>query len=229
MSHLKRCYTPKNWAVKRKEIKFIVKPSPGPGSLKFSIPITLVFRDMLKYASSLREVKHILFNNNVLVDGVRRKDPRFPVSIFDIISIKETKEFFRVVFEGKKIGLLKIEEKEAKLKPCKIAGKKKVRGKTQLNLYDGKNMLVDKDTYKVGDTVVIELPKNIKSHLKLEKGNMIYLIGGKHIGAIGSVESISGNKIKYKSGKAVFETLKKNAFVIGTDKSVVSIKKDNAR
>lgn len=229
MSHLKRFHMPKNWAVKRKGIIFIVKPNPGPGSLKLSVPIALVFRDLLKYAANLREVKYILLNNNVLVDGVRRKDHRFPVGIFDVIEIKETKEFFRVIFDKRKIGLLKIDKNEANLKPCKIAGKKKIRKKIQLNLYDGKNILVDKYSYKVGDTVILELPKNIKSHLKLEKGNLIYLTGGKHIGAVGSVEAISGNKIKYKSSEGMFETLKKYAFVIGADKPIVSIKKDKTR
>lgn len=229
MSHLKRLHAPKTWAVKRKGIKFIVKSSPGPYSLKLSIPIALVFRDLLKYASNLREVKNILSNNNVLVDGIRRKDYKFPVGIFNVIEVKETKEFFRIIFDGRKISLLKIEKKDANLKPCKIIGKNKIGKKIQLNLYDGKNMLLDEDSYKVGDTLVIELPKTIKSHLKLEKGNLIYLTGGKHIGICGSVVAITGNKIKYKSSEGVFETLKKYAFVIGTDKPVVSVKKDNAR
>ena len=225
MSHLKRLYAPKTWAVKRKGIKFIVKSIPGTHSLKLSVPIALLFRDLLKYATNLREVKSILLNKNVLVDSVRRKDYRFPVGIFDVIEIKETKEIFRVIFDGRKIGLLKIDKNEANLKPCKITGKRKIGKKVQLNLYDGKNILVDKDAYKAGDTIIIEFPKNIKSHLKLEKGNLIYLIGGKHIGVVGSVESISGDKIKYKSTEGVFETLKKYAFVVGVDKPFVSIKK----
>lgn len=227
MSHLKRFFAPKTWVVKRKGIKFVLRPSPGMHSLKLGLPLTILFRDLLGYANNLREVKHILLNNNVLVDGVRRKEYKFLVGIFDVIEIKETKELFRVIFDKKKIGLSKIEKNEANLKPCKIIGKKKIGKKIQLNLYDGKNLLVDKDIYKVGDTVVIELPKNrIKNHLKLEKGNLIYLFGGKHIGLFGSIEDISGNKIKYKSSEGVFETLKDYAFVIGTGKPIVTIKKE---
>lgn len=224
MGHLKRLYAPKTWTVKRKGIKFVVKPVPGPHSSKWSVPIALIFRDLLKYASNLREVKYILLNNNVLIDGIRRKDYRFPAGIFDVIEIKETKEFFRIIFDKGKVGLLRTDKNEANIKPCKIMGKKKIGKRVQLNLYDGKNILVDKDVYKVGDTMVIEFPKNIKAHLKLEKGNLIYLIGGKHIGMQGSVEVISGDKIKYKSSEGVFETLKKYAFVIGADKPIVSIK-----
>jgi len=226
MSHLKRLNVAKSWAIKKKGIKFVLRPNPGPHSLKKGVPIALIFRGQLGYASTLKEVKYILLNKNVLIDGIRRKDHKFPVGIFDVIEIKETKEFFRVIFDGKKIGLLRIDKKEANLKPCKIVGKKKIGKKVQLNLYDGKNILVDKDTYKVGDTIVIEFPKSVKGHLKLEKGNLIYLIGGKHIGLSGSIESISRDKIKCKSGEGVFETLKRYAFVVGTDKPVVSIKKE---
>jgi len=230
MSHLKRLCMPKTWEIKRKGIKFVVKSNPGPHSLKLSIPVTLIFRDLLGYATNLREVNYILLNNDVLVDGVRRKENRFPVGIFDTIGIKGTKEFFRVVFDKKKLALLKIEEKEANLKPCKITGKKRIGKKTQLNLYDGRNLLVDKDDYKVGDTIVLELPKNnIKSHLKFEKGNLIYLIGGKHIGMSGTIQDMIKDKVKYKSGEGVFETLKKYAFVVGKDKPLVSIKKDKER
>lgn len=227
MSHLKRLYAPKSWRLKRKGIKFVVKPSPGPHSLKLSIPLSLVFRELLGTASNIKEVKRILFNNTVLVDGIRRKDHRFPVGIFDVIEIKETKDMFRIVFDNKKIDLLKIEKNEANLKPCKITGKQKVGKKMQLSLYDGKNLLVDKDTYKLGDTIVVEMPGNkIKNHLKLEKGNTIYLTGGKHLGIVGVVEDIKEGKVKYKSSEGVFETLKEHAFVIGADKPVLSVKGD---
>jgi len=226
MSHLKRLSMPKTWRVKRKGVKYVIKSNPGPHSLKLSMPIALIFRDLLGYAANLREVNHILHNNNVIVDGVRRKENKFPVGIFDTICVKEVKEFFRVVFDKKKLVLLKIDEKEANLKPCKIIGKSKIGEKIQLNLYDGRNLLVEKDDYKVGDTIILELPKNnIKDHLKFEKGNLIYLIGGKHIGLSGTIQDMIGGKVKYKSGEGVFETLKKYAFVIGKDKPIVSIKK----
>ena len=227
MSHLKRLCMPKTWEIKRKGIKFVVKSNPGPHSLKLSMPIALIFRDLLGYAANLREVKHILFNNNVLVDGIRRKDYRFPVGIFDTVAVKETKEFFRVIFDRRKLALLKIGEKDANLKPCKIVGKIKLGKKMQLNLYDGRNLTVEKDDYKVGDTIVLELPKNnIKEHLKFEKGNLIYLIGGKHVGLSGTIQDMIGSKVKYKNDEGVFETLKKYAFVIGKDKPLMAIKRE---
>ena len=90
-------------------------------------------------------------------------------------------------------------------------------------MYDGKNIIVDKEVYKVGDTIIIADGK-IKRHARLEKGALIYLIGGKHIGEVGHVEDIIQNKIIYKDEKGdLVETLKKYAFVVGDSKPLVSL------
>ncbi|MBW2974218.1 30S ribosomal protein S4e [Candidatus Woesearchaeota archaeon] len=226
-SHIKRLAIPKSWPIKKNGITFITKPCPGPHPVKMGLPLKLVIRDMLGIAKSSKEVKNILHNNEILVDGVRRKDLKFPVGIMDVIEIKKSDEHFRVVLEKEKIRLIPIDKKEASLKPCKIMGKSLVKGKTQLNLYDGKNMLIGKGSYSVGDTVVITLPKQeIKEHIKLEKGCSIYLIGGKHVGDTGKIHDIIFNKVTYK-GKSgeIIETLKKYVFVIGKDKAAVSLAK----
>ena len=86
-------------------------------------------------------------------------------------------------------------------------------------------MIVDKDTFKVGDTLHIDfLNKKILEHLKLEKGNTIFLTGGRHIGNLGIVEDIIGSKIVYKiKSNDVHETLKEYAFVVGHDKPLFKI------
>lgn len=226
MSHLKRLAVPKTWGTKRKGIKYIVSPNPGPHNKKMSLPLVVVFRDMLGYASNLKEVRNILFKNNILVDGIRRKDPKFPVGIFDLIEIKETNEYFRIVIIKKKLDIIPIQKNESNIKPCHIKGKKKLGKKLQISLHDGKNMIIENNEYKVGDTIFVEFPKKtIKNHLKLEKGNLVYLVGGKHIGDVGTIENISGNNITYKRGKENLETLKKYVFVIGKDKSLINIGK----
>ncbi len=226
-SHLKRLAIPKTWQIKKRGITFATRPSPGPHPINLGIPLKVVIRDILGIAKNSKEVKKVLYNNEILVDGIRRKELKFPVGIMDVIEIKKTNQEFRVVLDKGKIGLIPIDKKETSFKPCKITGKSKVRGKTQLNLYDGKNILVDKDDYKTGDTIVISLPKQeIKEHIKLQKGCFIYLIGGKHSGDIGRIEDIISNKITYKreSGETI-ETLKKYVFVIGKDMPMISLAK----
>ncbi|MBI2657857.1 30S ribosomal protein S4e [Candidatus Woesearchaeota archaeon] len=224
--HLKRLAAPKTWNVRRKGIKFITKPVPGPHSIEKGIPLSALLKEVLDYAATTREVKKILHTSEIKIDGKPRKDFRFPIGVFDTLEFKGTNEFFRIIMDKKgKVGLIKIGREEASLKPCKIIGKRLVRGKTQLNLYDGKNILVDKDGYKVGDTVLLSLPdQKISKHFKLGKKSAIFLTGGKHIGETGKVEDIAESRIIYKNkdGELV-ETLKDYAFVIGSDNPIISL------
>jgi small subunit ribosomal protein S4e len=225
--HLKRYFAPKAWKIKRKGIKFVAKPSPGTHKMGMSLPLNVILRDVLGYANSDREVKFILGKRNVAVDGIKRNDCRFPVGLFDVLSLKDLDEHFRVILDKKgKIALIKISKDESNLKLCKITGKSIIKGKTQLNLYDGKNIIVEKDNYKVGDSVLLTLGKKneIKENISLEKGIIIYLTGGKHIGQIGKVQDIIGNRILYKTGtEDSVETLKKYAFPIGKDKPLITL------
>lgn len=226
-NHLKRLTIPKSWLVKKRGLTFIMRPHPGPHSIKLSLPLNSIIRDILGIAKNSREVKKILYGSEVLIDGIRRKELKFPVGILDVIEFKKSNEYLRVILEKGRIKIIAIDKKEAGIKPCKIIGKSKVKGKIQLNLYDGKNILVEKDEYKVGDTIVIGLPKqDIKEHIKLENGCFIYLTSGKHSGDMGKMDDIISNKITYKNKNGeVIETLKKYAFVIGKDKPVIALTK----
>lgn len=226
--HLKRLNAPRSWRIKRKGITFVTRTAPGPHKIGTSMPLNVILRDLLKYANTTREVRIILQNKNVLVNGVRRKDIKFPVGLFDVMEIRETKEYFRVILDEKgKINLIKTDKSDAEVRPCKIKGKTKVRGKVQLNLFDGSNILVGKDDYKTVDTLLVGIPKkDIKKRIKFEKKALIYLIGGKHIAEIGTIEDIKQNKVMCRIGSSVFETSKDYAFVIGEDKPSIKVKNE---
>lgn len=227
--HLKRHFAPKTWKIKRKGIKYITKPSPGTHKIKMSLPINVILRDILGYAKSNREVKFILEKRNVMVDGIKRKDYRFPVGLFDVLSLSDLDEHFRVILDKRgKIGLIKVDKKESELKLCRITGKSVVKGKIQLNLYDGKNIFVKDDEYKVGDTILVGLGKKneIKQKIGLDKGIWIYLTGGRHIGQIGKIQDIIGNRILYKTKSGgIVETSKEDVFPIGKDKPLINLTK----
>ena len=148
-SHLKRLSAPKSWQIKRKGIKFITRPNPGAHSMKNSVSLSLLLKDLLKYAKTTKEVKDILYNKNVLVDGKRRKDHKLPIGIMDVLEVTEMKEHFRILFDQKgKITPVSIKKDEAAIKPCKILNKTKIKGnKTQVNLSDNKNIILKKDDY----------------------------------------------------------------------------------
>ena len=225
MTHLKRLNKPKTWPIKKKGIKYALKPKPGPHSLVTSMPLGILLRDVMGYADDLTEAKYILNNKTVLVDGKRNTDYRFPAGLFDTIRIADTDQSFRIIINSK--GKLEvIKEKSADMKLCKVTGKTSIKGKTQLNLNDGKSKIIDKDTYKVGDSLLLKLPElEIKEHIKFEKGALVYLIGGKHIGETGKIESIAEEKIIYKGeDKQLVETLKIYAFAVGKEKSLINLK-----
>ncbi len=224
--HIKRLAAPKAWPITRKVHKFITKPAAGPHSIGSGIPLGVLLKEVQGYASTTREAKKILNTSGVKIDGIVRKNFRFPIGVFDTIEFTNTSDCFRAILDKKgKICLIKIKKEESLTKPCKIIGKTMAKGKLQLNLYDGKNILVEKDSYKVGDTLLLSLPEQkIDMHLKLDKKSAIFLTSGKHIGEVGNVEDISGNKITYKDHKGEFvETSKKYAYVIGDNKPLITL------
>ena len=225
-NHIKRMAAPKTWQIKRKGLKFITKPKPGPHRLGSGMPLNTLLKEVLNYASTTREVKKILNTNEIRIDGKVRKDFRHPIGIFDTLEFTNTNEYFRIILNKKgKIDLIKIKKEEVSLKPCKIIGKTMTSGKMQLNLYDGRNIFVDKGGFGVGDTIILSLPEQkISKHLKIDKKSTIFLVGGKHTGEIGQVEYIIGNKLIYKNQKnELIETSKKYAFVVGDSKQLVTL------
>lgn len=223
--HLKRLTMPRTWQIKRKGITFITRPNPGK-LMEYSMPLNVIFRDVLGIAKTTREIKYLLHEKEILVDAKKRKDVKYPIGFMDVITFPETKENFRVLLSTKgKITTIAIDEKEAKFKVLKIIGKTKVKKKTQLNLFDSRNILVEKDEFKVGDSIVMELEsQKIKSTLKLEKGAYAILMSGKYGGLHGVVENIADNKIiiNLSDGNKI-ETSNKYAYVIGKNKSEIKL------
>ena len=215
--HMKKLAAPRTWPIKRRDQTFMTSPLPG-GKFELGMPLNVIFKEMLGYAATSKEVKRVLNTKNVLVSGSRVKEPRFLVGLFDTIAIDETSSYHRIVLNDKgKIEAVQIKKEESNVKLSKVIGKAMLRKKRiQLNLSDGRNMIIEKDTYKTGDTLMISLPDNaIKKHVKLDKNAMIFLTGGKHIGETGIVQGISKDKITYKSGNGeVIETMKSHAFAI---------------
>ena len=101
------------------------------------------------------------------------------------------------------------------------------KGKIQLNLHDGKNILTE-EKVKVGDSLVLELPKiKIKQVLEFKKGVQIFLLKGKYVGSQGTLLEIQGNKIIYQKDKEKVETLKGYALVIGEKEPLIKIENGN--
>ncbi|MBI2581795.1 30S ribosomal protein S4e [Candidatus Woesearchaeota archaeon] len=216
-NHLKRIASPKTWFVDRKVNTFIVRPNPGAHSLDNGLPLGVLLRDDLELASTMGEIKKMLNNKEVLVDGIRRKDHSFMVGLFDVLSLPELKKYYRMVLDKKgRLTLKEVSAQESTLKLAKVVGKTMMKGsKVQFNLHDGRNILSDGKA-NVGDTFVLTLPKaSVKKILPLKNGAKIFLTKGKHAGDLGVLKAVKGNEATYSAAGADVETAKAYLFVVG--------------
>ncbi|HHF55554.1 MAG TPA: 30S ribosomal protein S4e [Thermoplasmatales archaeon] len=227
-AHLKRLKAPRTWRIERKVAKWTVKPSPGPHPVDRSIPLLLVVRDSLGLADTGKEARKMIAAREILVDGKARRDYKFPCGLMDVISIPKINEHYRVLFDRRGIlQLVKIDEERAKWKLCRIENKTMVRGgKIQLNLHDGRNIIVEENSYKTGDVVKISVPEQeILEVIPMEKGTLAMITGGKHTGQIAEIEEVvvtrspMPNIVKLKG----FSTIKPYVFPIGKDKPLVQL------
>ncbi|MUN28548.1 30S ribosomal protein S4e [Sulfuracidifex metallicus] len=238
MVHFTRFEAPGFLAVNKKEYKWVVRPSPGPHRARFSVPLAVVLRDQLKVATSIKEVKAIVSQGKVLVDGRIRKDYRYPIGVMDVIAIPSASLYFRAMpHPTDYITLVKITSEDATYKLVKVANKTTLTGKrTQLNLDDGRNILVNEEKAKsihTRDTLKIELPsQNIIGHLEMKEGAYGIITGGKNVGAHGKISSIKKAQYKVDAYSLVtvenqagykYETNLKNVMVIGEEKPEIRL------
>jgi small subunit ribosomal protein S4e len=229
--HLKRLAAPRTIQIHRKEHTWTVKSLAGPHPLNQSIPLALVIREYLGLCDTYREAKRVIAQGDILVDNIPRKSHKFPVGLMDVISIPKLKSHYRVLFNRKgRLTLVQTSEKDAEWKLLRIQNKSIIKGgKIQLNLHDGKNLIVPKDDYKTGDVLKFSIgKKKISDIYKFEKGNVSLVIGGSHIGEIANIEDIQivqsskPNLASLKSDKE-FQTLAKYIFPIGKSKPIISL------
>lgn len=108
---------------------FAPRPSSGPHKLRESLPIVIFIRNRLKYALTYDEAKKIVMQRHIRVDGKVRTDLTFPAGFMgpylqtliycismqplsqqltyayipcvDVINIKKTGEYFRLIYDVK--------------------------------------------------------------------------------------------------------------------------------
>ncbi len=225
--HQKRLSAPKTIKVPRKDRTWLTSSSPGPHD-KSSVPLIVVVRDLLGITDTGREARKAIRSGEILVDGVPRKDHRFPLGLFDVVSVPSMEKSYRILFDEQGRYVPK-EIEDEKLKVYKITGKTMVRGgKEQLNLFDGSNLIAS--GYNVKDSILVEVPdKKIKDHLKFEEGAMVMITGGAHAGEMGKLKHYrvmkgpSTNLVTVEGSDKEYATIEDYVFVIGKDKPVIDL------
>ena len=228
---LKRLAAPRSWDIARKSDRFIFKPMPGPHPIAASYPLGVVVRDMASMANLSKELKIIMKSGKVRVDGKERRTPRFPVGLFNVISVPLEGVDFRLVPSPKGLALVKVGANEAKTKLCSVHTKTKVRGgHIQYGLHDGRSMLDDALNLSPGDAVLIELPsQKILGQTRLAKGSLGLVLTGERAGQLGKIADVKKGtisrekmvKITLPSGEA--EIPSRLVFPVGTESPMITV------
>jgi small subunit ribosomal protein S4e len=227
-SHLKRIASPRYVPIARKREVWLAKPAPGPHSLDSSMALGVILRDVMGVADSMREVKKILMEGNVLVDGRVARDKKFPVGLMDVLSIPKLKKSYWIGVDSKgRFKLIEVDAERPKFKLCRIEGKNCIRkGAFQLALHDGRTAVGRKEL-GIGDTVKLSIPKQeVVSVMKLEPNASCIITSGKHAGELATIDELYHKKgarraeAKLHSDSESFITVRDYLFVVGDEAQV---------
>ncbi|MBR9682326.1 MAG: 30S ribosomal protein S4e [Candidatus Aenigmarchaeota archaeon] len=222
MAWLKRLATPKWWPIKRKVNKFVAVPR-GPYSE--CLPLVVIIRDVFGVADNGREAKKVIKAGDVLIDGVKRKDPNFGVGKMSLIEIPKLNKSWRVV-SRKGFTFVETTGDDSKLKVCKILDKTILKGaKIQLNLDGGRN-LITTENYSTGDSLVLKMPEQqVVDVIKMDKGSLALVSKGKKAGKFAVIDEIDNKNRRawLKEGEKRFEVPLNALLAIGKDKPLVKL------
>jgi small subunit ribosomal protein S4e len=190
------------------------------------MPLLVILRNRLKYALTSREVTMILRQRLVKVDDTVRTDPKYPAGFMDVIEIPRSGDRFRLLYDVKgRFTLVKIDEKQAKIKLCKVARVWTTTGRVPvLTTTDGHRIRYPDPRLAKGDSFIYNIhSKKIISIIKLRAGKIVMVSGGANRGRIGEILSLERHPgafdivhLKDKNGNE-FATRATNVFVIGKD------------
>jgi len=228
---LKRLAAPRSWDISRKSNRFVFKPTPGPHSIAASYPLGVVIRDMASMANLSKELKLIMKSGKVMVDGTLRWTPRFPVGLFNVVSVPLEEVDYRLVPTPKGLALAKVSSDEAKTKLCSVNTKTKVKGgHIQYGLHDGRSVVDDALDLSPGDAVFIEVPsQKVLGKVKLAKGSLGLVLTGDRAGQLGKIADVKKGtisrekmvRISLPSGEA--EIPSRLVFPVGMDSPMITV------
>lgn len=204
--HMKRQKIEKSWPISRKGTKYVVISSHEKSK---GIPILIIIRDIMKLAKNRKEVKKILNQKTVSLNGKTVIKDNLSVLPFDILKIRDKK--YEVVFSEK--GKFSVKETRRDESILKVISKKILKGKKiQLNLIYGKN-IISEENVPVGSSVVIKDKKIIKI-IPLEVGRDVAVISGKYKGREGEIKSINDKIATLSSNKEEINVPIKNIMAV---------------
>jgi len=198
------------------------------------MPLIVFIRNRLKYALNSREVKSILMQRHVKVDGKVRTDPTYPAGFMDVITIEKTGEYFRLIYDTKgRFTIHRITETEAGYKLAKVRRiQLGAKGIPYLVTHDARTIRYPDPLIRVNDTVKIDLETGkITEFIRFDTGTIAMVTGGRNMGRVGVIthrERHDGGFDIVHIKDAIdntFATRLSNVFIIGQGKPWISLPK----
>lgn len=183
--------------IPRKGTKYLAR---ARGYIDSSVPVVIAVRDMIKLAKTSREVKQMIKDKLLKINGKLVKDHLESIKLFNLF--EADKSYLLTLLPTRKFNFEEAKDKSIRL--CKVINRRLVSdGKIQINMHDGTN-LVSSDKIKVGDSLYIDFSNKIKKHISLEKGKEVFVMSGKYTGLNGKIIDVKDNilKIKFKENEA---------------------------
>ena len=155
--HLTRSELTKKIPVPRKGTKYIARAF---SDLENSVPVVVAVRDMLKLARTSKEVKEMIKQKLLKINGREVTDVHESIALFNIFSADKS-----YILTYSKTGKFNLEEYSKQDRPCKVINKTLFKkGKIQINLHEGHNLITDKKI-NPGDTVYLDPAGKIAKHI----------------------------------------------------------------
>jgi small subunit ribosomal protein S4e len=196
--YLKRNKVIRALPVPRKGTKYVARANSHANS---SVPVIVAVRDMIGLARNSKEVKHMINNKNIKINGKIVKDVRESIRLFSILQLD--KDYKLTILPT---GRFSFENSLGQERLCKVVNKKSLKnGKTQFNLHDGTN-LISKEKLNVGDSLSLSFDGKIKSKIQIGKEKEVFVISGGGVGQKGRIKEIINGRVKVafeESGKEV--------------------------
>ena len=199
------------------------------------MPLIVLLRNRLKYALTYNEVKLIVMQRLIKVDGKVRTDMRFPAGFMDVVSLEKTNQHFRLLYDIRgRFQVHRIGADEAKFKLCRVKSLNMgQKGIPYIVTHDGRTIRYPDPLIKMHDVVKLDLETGKTTEvIKFETGNLAMVNGGKNTGRIGVIVSRERHQGSFDivhlkdSAGHTFATRLTNVFVIGQgNRPMVSLPK----
>src|SRR3989344_7573807 len=136
--HQTRVQSTKKLPIPRKGTKYVAR---ALSHLNDSVPIVIALRDMLKLARTANEVRKMIKQKALKINGRVVKDYRESILLFNILEADKSYELS--LLQTGKFTLVSSQSKNLRL--CKVVNKRLLKNNVvQVNLHDGTNLLTKK-------------------------------------------------------------------------------------